>query len=145
VGANVRVSWLVRSRWSGQKLVYFRAKGAGVVRSNTWQSTSNMITTSTKTAPITLQAVHNEKAMRVDGTDTNFGDWRDDLARDGYAVVKGAIPRERADKYAEEMFEWLEGLYVTCILLQTRTDCCKVILASTAMTFLRSTRIIFQP
>lgn len=36
--------------------------------------------------------------------------WRDDLARDGYAVLKGAIPRERADKYADAMFSWLEGL-----------------------------------
>ncbi|GAA5884857.1 hypothetical protein JCM6882_007127 [Rhodosporidiobolus microsporus] len=38
-----------------------------------------------------------------------FNDWRDDLARDGYAVVKGAIPRERALKYRQEAFAWLES------------------------------------
>jgi hypothetical protein len=48
--------------------------------------------------------------MRVDGTDAKFGDFRDDLARDGYAVVKGAVPRDRALKYADDMFSWLEGL-----------------------------------
>lgn len=40
----------------------------------------------------------------------SFGDFRDDLQRDGFAVVKGAVPRERADQYAEEMFQWLEDL-----------------------------------
>ncbi|TLD14964.1 hypothetical protein PspLS_10836 [Pyricularia sp. CBS 133598] len=38
-----------------------------------------------------------------------FGDWRDDLLRDGYVVVKGAVPRERAEKYAQEMYSWLEN------------------------------------
>ena len=68
-----------------------------------------MISTTTKTTPITLKAVEDQR-MRVDGTDAKFGDWRDDLARDGYAVIKGAIPRERADKYADSMYSWLEGL-----------------------------------
>jgi hypothetical protein len=68
-----------------------------------------MISTTTKTTPITLKAVEDQR-MRVDGTDAKFGDWRDDLARDGYAVIKGAIPRERADKYADQMYSWLEGL-----------------------------------
>ncbi|KAK7413275.1 hypothetical protein QQX98_007863 [Neonectria punicea] len=40
--------------------------------------------------------------------DTKQGDWRDDLLRDGYCIVKGAIPRERADKYGDEMFNYLE-------------------------------------
>jgi hypothetical protein len=39
-----------------------------------------------------------------------YGDWRDDIIRDGYVVVKGAIPRDRADGYAEEMMSWLENL-----------------------------------
>lgn len=67
-----------------------------------------MISTTTKAVPVTLTAV--DERMKVDGTDTKFGDWRDDLARDGYAVIKGAIPRERADKYADKMFSWLEDL-----------------------------------
>lgn len=68
-----------------------------------------MISTTTKTAPVTLKAVENVR-MRIDGTDAKYADWRDDLARDGYAVIKGAIPKERADKYADQMFSWLEGL-----------------------------------
>lgn len=42
--------------------------------------------------------------------DQHHGDFRDDLSRDGFAIVKGAIPRARADQYADEMFSWLEGL-----------------------------------
>lgn len=42
--------------------------------------------------------------------DVAHGDFRDDLVRDGYVVVKGAIPRERADKYGEEMMSYLENL-----------------------------------
>lgn len=42
--------------------------------------------------------------------DVTYGDFRDDLLRDGYVVVKGAIPRERVDKYGEEMMSYLENL-----------------------------------
>jgi hypothetical protein len=38
-----------------------------------------------------------------------FNDWRDDLARDGYAVVKGAIPREKALEYRSRALGWLES------------------------------------
>lgn len=41
---------------------------------------------------------------------TAASDWQTDLATKGYAVVKGAVPRDRADRYAESMHEWLEGL-----------------------------------
>lgn len=40
-----------------------------------------------------------------------YGDWRDDLKRDGVAVVKGAIPLGRATAYADKMYQWLEELY----------------------------------
>lgn len=66
-------------------------------------------TTTTKVATATLKAIQNGR-MKVDGTDPKYGDWRDDLARDGYAVVKGAIPKERAERYADQMYTWLEGL-----------------------------------
>lgn len=68
-----------------------------------------MITTTQAPGRITLSGV-DEGRMQVDGKDTKYGDWRDDLARDGYAVIKGAIPRERADQYADKMYSWLEGL-----------------------------------
>lgn len=50
--------------------------------------------------------------------DSPYGDFRDDLVRDGFAVIKGAIPRERADAYADKMFTYLEELYVRCRIRQ---------------------------
>ncbi|KGB79146.2 hypothetical protein CNBG_4984 [Cryptococcus deuterogattii R265] len=38
----------------------------------------------------------------------HFGDWRDDLARDGFVILKGAIPRERALAYRQSFFDWVE-------------------------------------
>lgn len=40
--------------------------------------------------------------------ETVYGDFRDDLVRDGYAVVKGVLPRERAEHYVGEFHQWLE-------------------------------------
>lgn len=82
-----------------------------------------MITTATKTSTVTLKALE-EGALRVDGTDIKYGDWRDDLVRDGYAVIKQAIPRERADKYADKMYSWLEGLYVISQVYSGTTNVC---------------------
>jgi len=39
-------------------------------------------------------------------------DWQTDSAKNGYAVVKGAVPKERAEDYANRMHQWLEDLYV---------------------------------
>lgn len=41
---------------------------------------------------------------------TKYGDWRDDLVRDGYVVVKGVIPKERALAYGDAVFDYLESL-----------------------------------
>ncbi|KAM0748166.1 hypothetical protein T439DRAFT_291802 [Meredithblackwellia eburnea MCA 4105] len=38
----------------------------------------------------------------------NYGDFRDDLARDGFAIIKAAVPPERAEKYRQRAFDWLE-------------------------------------
>lgn len=62
----------------------------------------------TVTESVTIPQINGR--MRLDGKDPTFGDFRDDLARDGFAVVKGAVPKERALKYADEMYSWLEGL-----------------------------------
>jgi hypothetical protein len=35
--------------------------------------------------------------------------WKNDLARDGFAIVKSVIPEEKAAYYVEQMNEWLEG------------------------------------
>lgn len=47
--------------------------------------------------------------MKVDGTDPVFGDWRDDLVRDGYAVVKGAVSPARAAETADKMYALIES------------------------------------
>jgi hypothetical protein len=39
-------------------------------------------------------------------------DWQADLAKNGYAVVKGAVPKERAEDYTNRMHQYLEDLYV---------------------------------
>lgn len=39
-------------------------------------------------------------------TKVPFGDWRDDFFKDGYHVIRGAIPRERADAYRERALDW---------------------------------------
>ncbi|KAI1343289.1 hypothetical protein F5Y15DRAFT_405803 [Xylariaceae sp. FL0016] len=57
-------------------------------------------------SPITPQPSGPNKLFAKPGA--VYGDFRDDLARDGYAVVKGAIPRDRADAYAEDMYTYLE-------------------------------------
>jgi hypothetical protein len=46
------------------------------------------------------------------GPNFKYGDFRDDLLRDGYAVIKGAVPRDRALKYADDIYQWLEDLYL---------------------------------
>ncbi|PQE08896.1 Phytanoyl- dioxygenase protein [Rutstroemia sp. NJR-2017a BVV2] len=50
----------------------------------------------------------NQATLHLKGS-TTFGDFRDDLARDGYAVIKGAVPRDRAEKYGNDFYEYLEN------------------------------------
>jgi hypothetical protein len=74
------------------------------------------MTKSTTVAPPTVvefipTADPNHKLF-TRGRDHKYGDFRDDLIKDGFAVVKGAIPRERADGYAAELYKFLEELYV---------------------------------
>ncbi|KAL1636194.1 hypothetical protein SLS58_009888 [Diplodia intermedia] len=60
--------------------------------------------TSTTTAQTTT--VDNE-AKVLKNLQAAHGDWRDDLARDGYAVIKGAIPASRAASYRARAHDWL--------------------------------------
>jgi hypothetical protein len=64
----------------------------------------------TETVTSGIQGTVGKLFLRGAKEETLFGDFRDDLQRDGFAVVKGAVPRERADKYADQMFQWLEDL-----------------------------------
>lgn len=75
------------------------------------QITMTTTATTTTVMPEIQPKLHlsSPEALK-DGSKPTYGDFRDDLIRDGYAVIKGAIPRERADKYADSMYSWLEGL-----------------------------------
>lgn len=64
----------------------------------------------TATSTATITETQPVLRLRLNGTDCTYGDFRDDLARDGYAVVKGAVSGENAAKYVEQMHGWLEGL-----------------------------------
>lgn len=68
--------------------------------------------TSTITSPPSTTARLPAPSGRLfsQGTDIHYGDFRDDLLRDGYAVVKGAVARERALGYASDVYQWLEDL-----------------------------------
>lgn len=38
-----------------------------------------------------------------------YGDWRDDLESQGYAVLKGVIPKDKARYYQQKALEWLKS------------------------------------
>ncbi|ORY86667.1 hypothetical protein BCR35DRAFT_302382 [Leucosporidium creatinivorum] len=40
--------------------------------------------------------------------ETPYGDFRDDIVQNGYAVVKGVITQERAEDYVQQFHQWLE-------------------------------------
>ncbi|KAL2785527.1 hypothetical protein BJX66DRAFT_343035 [Aspergillus keveii] len=65
-------------------------------------------TTETPSTGLTVSVAPPKGRMILDGSPTNYGDFRDALNRDGYAVVKGAIPIERAKNYANEFYTYLE-------------------------------------
>jgi hypothetical protein len=76
-----------------------------------------MSTTTAEVSPVvTVTGTRPKARMALDGSPTNYGDFRDALNRDGYAVIKSAIPLDRATKYADEFYNYLEGLYVSYIL-----------------------------
>ena len=70
----------------------------------------SLTTTSEVTASVSLTATSSNGRITLDGQPTNYGDFRDDLNRDGYVVIKGAVPRERADAYSDAFYSYLEGL-----------------------------------
>ncbi|KAI4851181.1 hypothetical protein E4T45_05185 [Aureobasidium sp. EXF-8846] len=58
-------------------------------------------TTTTQTSEV--------EQLRLKASNSPANDWMADLARDGYAVVKGAVAQEKAAQYAERMYQYLEG------------------------------------
>lgn len=71
-----------------------------------------MASTNTETTTATTRLTAGSGRLFSEGPNVTYGDFRDELLQNGYAVVKGAVPRERALGYADGIYEWLEGLYV---------------------------------
>lgn len=42
--------------------------------------------------------------------ETVYGDFRDDLVRDGFAVIKNAIPEDKIAQYTDRFHSYLEDL-----------------------------------
>jgi hypothetical protein len=57
-----------------------------------------------------IKKILSDSRLKPSDVKPIYGDFRDDLVRDGYAVVKGAIPRERADRYGRDFYDFLESL-----------------------------------
>lgn len=72
-------------------------------------TTTTTTTTAASQPTLTLRPAGADR-MKVDGTDRRYGDWRDDLVRDGYAIIKSAIPKERALSYANRFYGLVESL-----------------------------------
>lgn len=72
-------------------------------------TTTTTETVASSAAKLTLRPVQTGR-LELNGEPTNFGDWRDDLNRDGYAVIKGAIPRQRALAYSDKFYSYIEDL-----------------------------------
>ncbi|KAE9581269.1 hypothetical protein CGMCC3_g2564 [Colletotrichum fructicola] len=59
---------------------------------------------------ITETATEANKSIFAVPDDTSVGtfqDWRDDFYRDGYVVIKGAIPGAKADMYRQKALNWI--------------------------------------
>lgn len=74
--------------------------------------TDPTIAPKTKTCPVpgNLAPQKPGPSLLYRQKDAVYGDWRDDLIRDGYVIVKGVIPKERALAYGDEVFSYLENL-----------------------------------
>ncbi|CAK7204854.1 hypothetical protein SEUCBS139899_007616 [Sporothrix eucalyptigena] len=62
------------------------------------------------TAIAVTPEVSGEKIAKITAdAPMKLDSWHEDLLRDGFCVVKGAVPKDRAKAYTNEMLSWLEG------------------------------------
>ncbi|PWY93531.1 hypothetical protein BO94DRAFT_511159 [Aspergillus sclerotioniger CBS 115572] len=50
-----------------------------------------------------------DKLPSIQNQQPHYGDFRDDFFRDGYAVIKGVLSKERASEYRDSALTWLES------------------------------------
>ncbi|KAM0753443.1 hypothetical protein T439DRAFT_297788 [Meredithblackwellia eburnea MCA 4105] len=58
--------------------------------------------------PVQVHATPELSVLDFSG-ETTYGDFRDDLVRDGFAVIKGVLSEEKAKGYVDEIQDWLES------------------------------------
>ncbi|KAH7024815.1 phytanoyl-CoA dioxygenase [Microdochium trichocladiopsis] len=68
----------------------------------------------TRTAPPVSKAAPAESNFTIPSpfpnlVSTDYPDFRAELAENGFAIIKGAIPRERAVGYQEKAYEWIKS------------------------------------
>lgn len=58
----------------------------------------------------TTTITQNAPSRRLfsEGLNKKYDDFRDDLLQNGYAIIKGAVPKDRALGYADDIYKWLE-------------------------------------
>ena len=59
--------------------------------------------------PITISTTKRESFAK---STSRYGDFRDDFFRDGYVVIKGAVPKDRAAAYQNKALNWLESFNI---------------------------------
>lgn len=64
-----------------------------------------MSATTTSTVEVATPQVH--VTSLDDSALGTYNDWRDDFFRDGYVVLKGVIPKDRAQGYRTKALEWI--------------------------------------
>jgi len=67
---------------------------------------------------ITHPAVEDKRGIYPDVTAT-YGDWRDDLFQNGYAVIPNVVEEERAKEYVESMYVSMNDF----VLLRESVSC----------------------
>ena len=60
-------------------------------------------------SPITISSTKGESLAK---SASRYGDFRDDFFRDGYVVIKGGVPKDRAAAYQNEALNWLESFNI---------------------------------
>lgn len=68
-----------------------------------------MSQTQTVEAPAVTR-IHIPVELFAGQAEADLEPWQKDIQENGYTVIKGAVPIERAEAYRNTMLQWLEDL-----------------------------------
>ncbi|GIZ45512.1 hypothetical protein CKM354_000867500 [Cercospora kikuchii] len=60
-------------------------------------------------APHAVDPIPDSGVDLIQHDGTNYGDWRDEFHKDGFAIVKNVITQERAAYYRQKQIDWLQS------------------------------------